>query len=332
MTGKISLEVAVFSGQNALMAQRAGAHRVELNAPGSYDAGGLTPPVKELTSIASELEIPIRIMIRPVGQPLTAAATEAADAGGQSDFMYSPAEFEQMQDSIRVFKASGVMNPLRGDGFVFGILKSTNPSDGQGQSEASPAPAGGVGGPPINAFNHSLFGSGFFTVGAGGGGSVTDTNSVSSYASGPPLSIDKERCTILVNLARPFPCVFHRAFDPIASTDRVYRGLRDLMDCKFDGLLTSGGIGPHMGHVENLNSMVNHLSGRLQVIVGGGVRAKNAPGAVATLGIYDDNTVWLHSACLTKTEGGDTSYEKVEMVDGVEVRDLLGEIQMTERA
>lgn len=286
MTGKISLEVAVFSGYNAIKAQQAGAHRVELNAPGSYAAGGLTPPVKELTSIASELKIPIRIMIRPVGQPL--APTEAP---GQPDFVYSADEFSQMQTSIESFKASGVMNPVRGDGFVFGILKPV--SEGQADS-------------------------------------VADTNSVSSCAGPSSSAVDRERCAVLVELARPFPCVFHRAFDPIAASDRVHQGLRDLMDCQFDGLLTSGGPGSHEGHIETLEGIINHVSERLQIIVGGGVRSKNASRVVAPLGIHNDNTVWLHSACLTKTAG--KSYEEMEMVDGVELSDLLGEIRMTKRA
>lgn len=290
MTGKVPLEVAVFSGRNAIKAQHAGAHRVELNAPGSYAAGGLTPPVQELTSIAAELEIPIRIMIRPVGQPL-----ETTEAAGQSDFVYSPAEFNQMQESIRAFKATGVMNPVRGDGFVFGILKPV--------SEAQTASAAA---------------------------SITDTNSVSSYAG--PFVVDKERCAILTELARPYPCVFHRAFDPIAATDNMYKGLRDLMDCFFDGILTSGGPGPHGGHIENLTSIIEHLSGRLQVIVGGGVRSKNVAKAVAPLGIYEDNYVWMHSACLTQSSSKDKEHEGVEMVDGVELRDLLGEIQTTKRA
>ncbi|EHK42659.1 hypothetical protein TRIATDRAFT_320031 [Trichoderma atroviride IMI 206040] len=86
----LNCEVAVFSGASGLEAQDLGAKRIELNAPGSYEAGGklvvnrtpdgrslqgtLAPrcwhsPVKGLTSIASQLEIAVRIMIRPRGPP-----------------------------------------------------------------------------------------------------------------------------------------------------------------------------------------------------------------------------------------------------------------------
>lgn len=64
---RLNCEVAVVSSAFGLEAQDLGAKRIELNAPGSYEAGGLTPPVKELTSIASQLEIAVRIMIRPRG-------------------------------------------------------------------------------------------------------------------------------------------------------------------------------------------------------------------------------------------------------------------------
>lgn len=85
---RLNCEIVVFSGAFDLGAQDLGAKRVELNAPGSYEAGGtliinctpdgrslqgiLAPrcchtPVKGLTSIASELEIALRIMIPPHG-------------------------------------------------------------------------------------------------------------------------------------------------------------------------------------------------------------------------------------------------------------------------
>lgn len=294
MVGQISLEVAVFGARSAMKAQEAGAQRIELNAPGSYFTGGLTPSIQELASIAPELKIPVRIMIRPAGHALPTTGMV-----GQSDFDYSPLEFDLMQESIRAFKEAGAMNPVRGDGFVFGIVKKAP----HGRATTNP-------------------------------GSVdqdaTDTQGNSS--NGDYYVVDKERCIILTELARPFPCVFHRAFDPIAASDRMFQGLEDLQDCGFEGLLTSGGPGPHMGHVEKLASMIEYLNGRLQVIVGGGVRTSNAGQAVATLGINEDDAVWLHSACLNTPKTKVTQQTEIEMVDTVELRDLLGEIQMTKRA
>lgn len=292
MVGQMSLEVAVFGARSAMKAQEAGAQRIELNASGSYFTGGLTPSVQELISIAPTLKIPVRIMIRPAGHALPTTGMV-----GQSDFDYSPFEFDLMQESIRAFKEAGVMNPVRGDGFVFGIVKKA---------------------PHARAITNL--------------GSVDQDATQGNSPNGDYYVVDKERCNILTELASPFPCVFHRAFDPIAASDRMFQGLEDLQDCGFEGLLTSGGPGPHMGHVTKLASMVGYLQGRLQVIVGGGVRASNAGQAVATLGINEDDAVWLHSACLNTPKTNVTQETEVEMVDTVEIRDLLGEIQMTKRA
>ncbi|EFY97311.1 hypothetical protein MAA_07328 [Metarhizium robertsii ARSEF 23] len=102
------LEVAVFSGESALKAQSQGASRVELNAPGSYHVGGTTPPIAELKRIAAKVTIPVRIMIRPRGAP----------GDGSPDFVYTPKEVAAMAQSIRDFKATGLLNPFRGDGFA----------------------------------------------------------------------------------------------------------------------------------------------------------------------------------------------------------------------
>ncbi|KAH8733347.1 copper homeostasis CutC domain-containing protein [Ilyonectria robusta] len=127
MVKKTPLEVAVFSPANALRAQALGAYRVELNAQGSYDDGGLTPLVSDVASLHrpekmgdQKLEIPIRIMIRPRPAP---GPTHAEP----HDFVYSDAEFQTMWDSITAFKNLRTLNPVRGDAFVFGILERVGP-------------------------------------------------------------------------------------------------------------------------------------------------------------------------------------------------------------
>jgi copper homeostasis protein len=275
---QLPLEVAVFSGANAIQAQNQGAHRVELNAPGSYARGGLTPPVDELTSVSPWLKIPMRVMIRPVGAPLESTTSP----GG--DFMYNPAEFEAMKQSITAFKATGAMDVPRGDGFVFGIL--------------APAP--------------------------------TEHTERDLRAS---VRVDVPRCTELVNLASPFPCVFHRAFDPIADTELLHQGVRDLAACGFDGLLTAGGAGPsHEAHLQRLDSMACYIEMHrelrgLQLVVGGGVRAHNADRAVAKLGTHKQGRVWLHSACLARdpASGGGGAAENV---DDVELRNLISRLEL----
>lgn len=108
----IPLEVPVFNEGDALKAARLGAKRIELNETGSYAVGGLTPSMKMFRTVARDCECGVRVMIRPRGAPRF-----------EPDFIYTDEEIEVMAASIRAFKNTGLMRQLRGDGFVFGVLK-----------------------------------------------------------------------------------------------------------------------------------------------------------------------------------------------------------------
>lgn len=106
------LEIPVFSPASALQAQDLGARRIELNAQGSYRDGGLTPSKEDLEKVSSSVRLPNRVMIRPRGPP---------EEG--MDFIYSDAEFEAMEASVKEFRESGYLKESRKDGFVFGVLR-----------------------------------------------------------------------------------------------------------------------------------------------------------------------------------------------------------------
>ncbi|KAK2751004.1 hypothetical protein FQN57_000079 [Myotisia sp. PD_48] len=94
------LEIACFSTESALIAQDAGADRIEFCA--GLDVGGTTPSLTSFQDLRSQVtRIPIYIMIRPRG----------------GDFAYSPEEFARMKSEIMNFKSLGSI-----DGFVFGVL------------------------------------------------------------------------------------------------------------------------------------------------------------------------------------------------------------------
>jgi copper homeostasis protein len=92
------LEIACFSVQSAVIAQQAGAHRIELCA--DRMAGGTTPTIAVFSQVIAQVDLPIYVMIRPRG----------------GNFVYTPAEFEQMKQSLLQFKHAGA------HGFVFGCL------------------------------------------------------------------------------------------------------------------------------------------------------------------------------------------------------------------
>ncbi|KAK4453105.1 copper homeostasis CutC domain-containing protein [Podospora aff. communis PSN243] len=114
------------------------------------------------------------------------------------------------------------------------------------------------------------------------------------------LEIDPEANKWLVRMGRPFKCVLHRAFDEVLSDSPQYEtmdAVYDLVDCEFDGVLTSGGKRSvsEPGNVERLADVIRKLRGRAEVVVGGGVRSWNVHElrcAFLTEGL------WFHSSCL----------------------------------
>ena len=96
------IEIACFNFESALIAQKAGADRLELCA--DISVGGRTPTLETIQQACENLTIDLYVMIRPRG----------------GNFVYSEAEFEQMKSEIVTIKKLGV------NGFVFGILKEDN--------------------------------------------------------------------------------------------------------------------------------------------------------------------------------------------------------------
>src|ERR1051325_162123 len=56
------LEVIACSADDAVAAERGGAHRVELIS--RFDCGGLTPPLDLVSDVAGRVRIPVRVMLR----------------------------------------------------------------------------------------------------------------------------------------------------------------------------------------------------------------------------------------------------------------------------
>ena len=94
------LESCVETYEEAIRAESRGANRIELCS--RLDLGGLTPS-KELTKkLVKELNIPVKVMVRP----------------RKGDFFYTDEEIKQMHRDILDFKSLGVF------GVVFGVLKN----------------------------------------------------------------------------------------------------------------------------------------------------------------------------------------------------------------
>ncbi|KAF7945263.1 hypothetical protein EAE96_010041 [Botrytis aclada] len=132
------------------------------------------------------------------------------------------------------------------------------------------------------------------------------------------LVVDRERCAELVRIAREgdgreyVRCTFHRAFDRIENS-RMREELEVLINLNFTSLLTSGGAHSAVQGVVQLRNLVQQAAGRIDIIVGGGVRSRNLEELVQETGAG-----WFHSSAVI----GDG-----EDVDGEEVgkmREILG--------
>ncbi|KAK3190573.1 hypothetical protein K4F52_003264 [Lecanicillium sp. MT-2017a] len=133
-------------------------------------------------------------------------------------------------------------------------------------------------------------------------------SSSSNGRSNAAVHIDMARCNELIELAKPIPCVFHRAFDPIASSDAWKDGLDVLITSGFDGVLTAGGAKGGCGdNTFRLDELIRHAAGRIEIVAGGGVRHHNVQTAAKKLvgGAGESGgKVWLHSAALRKDGSG----------------------------
>ncbi len=102
-----SVEVCAYSLESCLIAQHAGANRIELCA--GMPEGGTTSPAGLIHLAKKRTDLPVFVMIRPRG----------------GDFCYSQTEFEQMQADLQLAAELGA------DGLVLGLLHPDGTVDGQ---------------------------------------------------------------------------------------------------------------------------------------------------------------------------------------------------------
>ncbi len=95
----------------------------------------------------------------------------------------------------------------------------------------------------------------------------------------------------LVELAKPFPCTFHRAFDEVLDYEKA---LEDVISCGFSTILTSGTFPNVMEGKEVLKQLVIQAKNRIEIMPGGGLRSTN-------ISALDEmvNANWYHSSAIT---------------------------------
>jgi len=84
--------------------------------------------------------------------------------------------------------------------------------------------------------------------------------------------VNSEQNKELVELAKPYPCTFHRAFDRAKDLEN---SLEKVIECGFTTILTSGQKPNVSEGKENLKKLVEQSDGRIEILVGGGLRSTN---------------------------------------------------------
>ncbi|WP_126654206.1 copper homeostasis protein CutC [Chryseobacterium aureum] len=106
------------------------------------------------------------------------------------------------------------------------------------------------------------------------------------------VNVDQNKA--LVQLAAPLPCTFHRAFDRAASLED---SLEKVIECGFTTILTSGQKPNVSEGKENLKKLVELSDGRIEILVGGGLRSSNIEEIRSVT-----NANYFHSSAIT--DGG----------------------------
>ena len=76
----------------------------------------------------------------------------------------------------------------------------------------------------------------------------------------------------MIDLARPLPVTFHRAFDVCKDMDRA---LEDVIACGADRLLTSGGKTDAVKGMNAIAALQQKAGNRIRIMAGGGIRISN---------------------------------------------------------
>lgn len=85
-------------------------------------------------------------------------------------------------------------------------------------------------------------------------------------------SIDKKRTLELIELAKPMPIAFHRAFD---MSNNKEKALEDLVELGIVRVLSSGGASSAILGASTLAQLIKQANGRIEIMPGSGVNENN---------------------------------------------------------
>ncbi|XP_052771300.1 copper homeostasis protein cutC homolog [Mya arenaria] len=85
-------------------------------------------------------------------------------------------------------------------------------------------------------------------------------------------TVNENLCRLLIELAKPLPCTFHRAIDV---TRDINTALETIISLGFGRVLTSGGESSALEGLPIITEMVKQARGRISIMPGGGITERN---------------------------------------------------------
>lgn len=100
----------------------------------------------------------------------------------------------------------------------------------------------------------------------------------------PDATIDVPRTRELIELSKPLPVTFHRAFDVAAN---LHQALEDVVSTGAKRILTSGGQPSAKEGAQSLAQLVQASAGRITILAGGGINDTNVREIVEKSGVHE---------------------------------------------
>ena len=100
----------------------------------------------------------------------------------------------------------------------------------------------------------------------------------------PSGGVDVERCAQLLQLCRPLPVTFHRAFDMVRDP---FEALGDILRVKFDRILTSGRCSTALGGIKLISQLVERAQSQILIMPGGGINEENLETILRGTGVVE---------------------------------------------
>ncbi|EEU44279.1 uncharacterized protein NECHADRAFT_84651 [Fusarium vanettenii 77-13-4] len=130
------------------------------------------------------------------------------------------------------------------------------------------------------------------------------------------IVVDRAYCRHLIEIAKPYPCTFNRAFDYFFDTGDWKDALHQINMLGFKGVMTGGGHGYFNTHVDRLVQVCERLD-EMQLVIAGGVGCREVRKLREKTHNVKVHTIWINAECLRPEDHNDPETVDVNGVMGL---------------